>query len=43
VGDGLHLAGGNYLYNLTIQKFGGKELTLEGTGNHFQGVVVDAS
>ena len=42
-GDGLHLAGSNYLYNLTIKKFGGKELTLEGTGNHFQGVVVDAS
>ena len=42
-GDGLHLAGNNYLYNLTIKKFGGKELTLEGPGNHFKGVVVDAS
>ena len=42
-GDGLHLAGHNYLYNLTIKKFGGKELTLEGRGNHFKGVLVIAS
>ena len=43
VGDGLHLLGLNYLVNLTIKKFGGRELVLEGTGNHLQGVVVDAS
>ena len=42
-GDGLHLAGNNYLFNLTIEHFGGRELTLEGTGNHFQGVVIIAS
>ena len=42
-GDGLHLAGHDYLVNLTIKKFGGRELVLEGTGNRMQGVVVDAS
>ena len=42
-GDGLHLAGHNYLYNLTIKKFGGRELVLENPGTRMQGVVVDAS
>ena len=41
-GDGLHLAGSNYLVNLTIEHFGGRELVLEGTGNRMQGVVVIA-
>ena len=42
-GDGLHLAGNNYLVNLTIEHFGGRELVLEGPGNRMQGVVVIAS
>ena len=42
-GDGLHLGGNNYLVNLTIEHFGGRELVLEGTGNRMQGVVVIAS
>ena len=42
-GDGLHLAGNNYLINVTIEHFGGRELVLEGTGNRMQGVVVIAS
>ena len=42
-GNGLDLLGHNYLVNLTIEHFGGKELVLEGTGNRMQGVVVIAS
>ena len=42
-GDGLHLIGRDYLVNITIEHFGGKELVLEGTGNRLQGVVVIAS
>ena len=42
-GNGLDLLGHNYLVNLTIENFGGKELVMEGTGNRFQGVVVIAS
>ena len=42
-GDGLHLAGNNYLVNLTIEHFGAKELVLEGPGNRMQGVIVIAS
>ena len=42
-GDGLHLQGRNTLINLTIEKFGGREMVLDGTGNRMQGVVVIAS
>ena len=42
-GGGLHLAGSDYLVNLTIHNFRGKEVILEGTNNRMQGVVVDAT
>jgi hypothetical protein len=37
-GDGLRLAGGDTLINLTIKHFGGRELVAEGPGNRLRGV-----
>ena len=41
-GDGLHLEGHNFLRNLTIYGFGGRQVVQEGTGNRYQAVKIMA-